>query len=225
MYDLSTVRVTDALATAGDVLYEVPPGFTFRGFYAAMAAAYMDVLRDARDVLEIWHQEPRERRAQRQGAVRGHHAPDHGQEDPPCRGEGSGSAVEGPSYRVNPRGKDGYAAAVGDWHLRSLGAAIANLMAAATELRLGTCWFWNPMLRSAQRSAMLGMPDHVEIVAVTPLRYHDELPKERPVHPLLVQTELVREDKHKIAALLQGRLALDDLVCYNEYGSRRRGLV
>jgi acetyl-CoA C-acetyltransferase len=41
MTDLPTERVTDTLATAGDVLYEVPAGFTFPGFYAAMATAYM----------------------------------------------------------------------------------------------------------------------------------------------------------------------------------------
>jgi acetyl-CoA C-acetyltransferase len=33
--------VTDALATAGDTLYEIPAGFTFPGFYAAIATAYM----------------------------------------------------------------------------------------------------------------------------------------------------------------------------------------
>jgi acetyl-CoA C-acetyltransferase len=41
MTNLPTERVTDALATAGDVLYEIPAGFTFPGFYAAMATAYM----------------------------------------------------------------------------------------------------------------------------------------------------------------------------------------
>jgi acetyl-CoA C-acetyltransferase len=41
MTDLPTERVTDTLATAGDVLYEIPAGFTFPGFYAAMATAYM----------------------------------------------------------------------------------------------------------------------------------------------------------------------------------------
>jgi acetyl-CoA C-acetyltransferase len=41
MTSLPTERVTDALATAADVLYEVPAGFTFPGFYAAMATAYM----------------------------------------------------------------------------------------------------------------------------------------------------------------------------------------
>jgi acetyl-CoA C-acetyltransferase len=41
MTDLPTERVTDTLATAGDMIYEIPAGFTFPGFYAAMATAYM----------------------------------------------------------------------------------------------------------------------------------------------------------------------------------------
>ncbi|MGC9399842.1 MAG: thiolase C-terminal domain-containing protein [Anaerolineae bacterium] len=42
MTDLPTSEVTDTLATAADVLYEVPAGFTFPGLYAAMATAYMN---------------------------------------------------------------------------------------------------------------------------------------------------------------------------------------
>jgi len=41
MTNLPIAEVTDTLATAGDVLYEIPAGFTFPGFYAAMATAYM----------------------------------------------------------------------------------------------------------------------------------------------------------------------------------------
>jgi acetyl-CoA C-acetyltransferase len=41
MTDLPTSRVTDTLATGSDMLYEIPAGFTFPGFYAAMATAYM----------------------------------------------------------------------------------------------------------------------------------------------------------------------------------------
>jgi acetyl-CoA C-acetyltransferase len=41
MTDLPTERVTDTLATAGDAIFEIPAGFTFPGFYAAMATAYM----------------------------------------------------------------------------------------------------------------------------------------------------------------------------------------
>jgi acetyl-CoA C-acetyltransferase len=41
MTNLPTTEVTDTLATAGDALFEIPTGFTFPGFYAAMATAYM----------------------------------------------------------------------------------------------------------------------------------------------------------------------------------------
>lgn len=41
MTNLPTEEVTDTLAMAGDRLYEIPAGFTFPGFYAAMATAYM----------------------------------------------------------------------------------------------------------------------------------------------------------------------------------------
>jgi acetyl-CoA C-acetyltransferase len=41
MTSLPTERVTDTLATAGDAIYEISAGFTFPGFYAAMATAYM----------------------------------------------------------------------------------------------------------------------------------------------------------------------------------------
>lgn len=42
MTNLPIAEVTDTLATAGDVLYEISAGFTFPGFYAAMATAYMN---------------------------------------------------------------------------------------------------------------------------------------------------------------------------------------
>jgi acetyl-CoA acetyltransferase len=41
MTKLPTAEVTDTLASAGDTLYEIPAGFTFPGFYAAIATAYM----------------------------------------------------------------------------------------------------------------------------------------------------------------------------------------
>lgn len=41
MTSLPTTEVTDTLATAADVLYEISAGFTFPGFYAAIATAYM----------------------------------------------------------------------------------------------------------------------------------------------------------------------------------------
>lgn len=41
MTDLDISAVTEALATAADTQFEIPAGFTFPGFYAAMATAYM----------------------------------------------------------------------------------------------------------------------------------------------------------------------------------------
>lgn len=41
MTDLPTAKVTDTLAAAADTIYEIPAGFTFPGFYAAIASAYM----------------------------------------------------------------------------------------------------------------------------------------------------------------------------------------
>ncbi len=42
MTDLPLAKVTDTLATAADITYEVAAGFTFPGFYASMAVAYME---------------------------------------------------------------------------------------------------------------------------------------------------------------------------------------
>ncbi len=42
MTDLPGAKVTDALALAADSMFEIPAGFTFPGFYAAMASAYID---------------------------------------------------------------------------------------------------------------------------------------------------------------------------------------
>ena len=41
MTNLPTAAVTDTLATAGDIPFEIAAGFTFPGFYAAIATAYM----------------------------------------------------------------------------------------------------------------------------------------------------------------------------------------
>jgi len=41
MTNLPTSEVTDTLATAGDMAFEIAAGFTFPGFYAAISTAYM----------------------------------------------------------------------------------------------------------------------------------------------------------------------------------------
>jgi acetyl-CoA C-acetyltransferase len=53
MTDLPTEDVTDVLATGGDMLYEIPAGFTFPGFYAAMATAYLHQYNAPLEAL--WH--------------------------------------------------------------------------------------------------------------------------------------------------------------------------
>ena len=110
-----------------------------------------------------------------------------------------------------------YKDTVRDWDLCSLGAAMANLMTAATELGLGTRWFGNPMLNPEPLREILKIPGHVEIVAATPLGHHDEQPKERPIQPLEDHTGFRRGDKYRLAALLRGRLALDEVIHFNEF--------
>lgn len=51
MTDLPGAKVTDALALAADSMFEIPAGFTFPGFYAAMATAYMDQYKADPDAL------------------------------------------------------------------------------------------------------------------------------------------------------------------------------
>lgn len=113
--------------------------------------------------------------------------------------------------------QSGFKTTVRDWDLCSLGAAMANLMTAATEMGLGTRWFGNPMMYPEPLREMLKIPDHVEIVAVTPLGYHDEQPKDRPVQSIGAHTEFKQGDKYKLAALLQGKLALEEVVHFNEF--------
>lgn len=51
MTDLPGAKVTDALALAADSMFEIPAGFTFPGFYAAMATAYIDQYKADPDAL------------------------------------------------------------------------------------------------------------------------------------------------------------------------------
>jgi acetyl-CoA C-acetyltransferase len=51
MTDLPGARVTDTLALAADSMFEIPAGFTFPGFYAAMATAYIDQYKADPDAL------------------------------------------------------------------------------------------------------------------------------------------------------------------------------
>jgi acetyl-CoA acetyltransferase len=50
MTNLPIAAVTEALGTAADTQFEIPAGFTFPGFYAAMATAYMAKYKAPREV-------------------------------------------------------------------------------------------------------------------------------------------------------------------------------
>jgi nitroreductase len=115
-----------------------------------------------------------------------------------------------------------FEATVRDWELCSIGAALANLMAEATALGLGTRWFGSVMMEGsgAPLCRLLRIPDDVEMVAVTPLGYHHEPLKERPVQPLETLTGFRRGSEERLAALLRGKLGLEDVVHYDGYGGR-----
>jgi nitroreductase len=110
-----------------------------------------------------------------------------------------------------------YSSIVRDWDLCSLGAAMANLMTAATELGLGTRWFGNPMMNPEPLMDMLNLPGRVEIIAVTPLGHHEETPKDRPNQSIQVHREFQTGDKYKLAALLKGKLSLKNVVHFNAW--------
>lgn len=100
------------------------------------------------------------------------------------------------------------------WHLVSLGAAMQNLMVAATALGLGTRWFggFNLENHGNELSKMLGIPERVEIIAATPLGYHDEPPKARPPQELVHVAGFQRGDSRALGRMLKGKLPLDVVV-------------
>jgi len=77
-------------------------------------------------------------------------------------------------------------------HTVDVSIAVSFMILEAYELGLGTCWLGchDPV----RFRKILGIPDDVEIVAVTPLGYPDETPAPKP------------------------RKALDEIVCYERWG-------
>lgn len=73
-------------------------------------------------------------------------------------------------------------------HLESGSAAMQNILLAARDLGLGTCWMTGPLNDEAGVRKALSIPDDREIVAVTPLGYPTEWPPMRDrVDPDLTQ--------------------------------------
>lgn len=61
--------------------------------------------------------------------------------------------------------------------LESASAAMQNLILAASNLNLGTCWMTSPLSDEGNLRHILNIPYDREIVAVTPLGYPDVTPK------------------------------------------------
>jgi nitroreductase len=69
----------------------------------------------------------------------------------------------------------GDAAASPNWWPNDVGIAFEHVMLATANERLGTCWM-GCMERDAEIKGLLGIPDHVRVVAITPLGSPDETP-------------------------------------------------
>lgn len=105
------------------------------------------------------------------------------------------------------------------WHLVCLGAAMQNLMVAATALELGTRWFGGFALDGggAPLKQLLGIPPAVEVVAATPVGYHAEPPKPRPLQTPDLLAGFTRGDSRALGRLLRGKLALADVAHYERW--------
>lgn len=61
------------------------------------------------------------------------------------------------------------------WHVVDLTIAFEHIVLAATNFGLGTCWIGRLGFDETIKE-VLGVPDHMKVVAVTPLGYPDETP-------------------------------------------------
>jgi nitroreductase len=66
------------------------------------------------------------------------------------------------------------------WNHYSTAAALSNLMLAAVEEGLGTCWLGVPSWNPDKLKEDLAIPDNIQIITVTPIGYPDEDPAPRP---------------------------------------------
>ena len=66
------------------------------------------------------------------------------------------------------------------WYMNDMGIAFEHIVLAATSLGLGTCWMGQTR-RDAEVKEILGIPDELRVIALTPLGEPDETPgpKER----------------------------------------------
>jgi len=68
------------------------------------------------------------------------------------------------------------------YYMLDIGIAMEHIMLAAADQGLGTCWIgW---FDEAVAKQALGVPDHIRVVAYTPLGVPDETPEPRPRKPM-----------------------------------------
>jgi len=106
-----------------------------------------------------------------------------------------------------------------EWYLLSMGAAVENLMVAATALGLGTRWFTGFALDEEGQAVkhLFGIPEDVDVVAISTLGYHDEPPKERPEQQLDDLQQFHRGDGEGLARLFRGKLPLEAVLHQNHW--------
>jgi len=61
------------------------------------------------------------------------------------------------------------------WYMNDMGIAFEHIVLAATNLGLGTCWMGQTR-RDAEVKEILGIPDELRVIALTPLGEPDETP-------------------------------------------------
>ena len=86
-----------------------------------------------------------------------------------------------------------------NWCLNDMGIAFEHIVLTATSLGLGTCWMGQTK-KDAAIKELLGIPDELKVIALTPLGEPDE-------------------DKEP-----KDRKSLDEIVSWDKYGVRARGL-
>jgi nitroreductase len=96
--------------------------------------------------------------------------------------------------------------------VESVAAAMENLLLAATDLGLGTCWMGAPLFQEAEIKRLLGIPDDVTIFAITPLGYPAEDPAPRPRDPLEV---VVHFDRWQHRAVDRSLMDYENLLAAN----------
>lgn len=70
------------------------------------------------------------------------------------------------------------------WNHQSLGAAFENFILAAVNEGLGTCWIGTAAWQQVVLKSLLGIPEDIQVIAVSPVGYPAESPKARPRIPV-----------------------------------------